>query len=246
MQSGKLGNLPSPMLEHVETCDKCHAEIVDLFTILNQIETQKQSETSGGERSRIISLKPIIRLAMVAAVTALAIFFYFRDNPNLQQRQIQEVASDTSSTPNDNSLEIAEETASQKPAEKKDNNIEAPKVHPTPTEGEQDQLYAANFTPSDDYEALVGTTVRSLTITDITPKSGSHFNRQEMITFSWVLENSDLLYVTILNNREEIIDRQEIKGSEFSTNKLATSGLYYWKLENDTEILYVGKIFIDQ
>ncbi len=183
---------------------------------------------------------------MVAAVTALAIFLYFRDNPNLQQQPTREIAADTTSTSNDNSFQIAEETTPQEPATKSQDIPKRQETQPISNKPEQNQLFAANFVPSDDYEALIGTTVRSVTVTDITPTAGSHFNRQEIITFSWVLENSDLLYVTILNNREEIINRQEIDGSKFSTNNLTTPGLYYWKLENDAEILYVGKIIIDQ
>ncbi|KAA3633187.1 MAG: hypothetical protein DWQ02_13545 [Bacteroidetes bacterium] len=246
MLSGKLDNLPNTVLDHVESCEMCHAEIVELFSILSQIETQSQSVSGDGGKSRIINLKPIYRLALVAAVTALAIFFYFRDNPNLQHQSVQEIAADTSSAANDNTLEIAEENTSQKPAPNTGNPLPDQENPPISNEPEQDQLYAANFSPSDDYEALIGTTVRSAAVTDIAPKAGSHFNRQEIITFSWDLEKSDLFYVTILNNREEIIIRQEINGSEFSTSKLTTPGLYYWKLENDAEILYVGKILIDQ
>jgi predicted secreted protein len=114
-----------------------------------------------------------------------------------------------------------------------------------PGQTSPDQLFAANFIPADDYEALVGTTFRSNTINILGPEAGLHFQKEELITFSWDLKNSEFLYITILNNREEIVSRQEISVPRYETSKISTPGLYYWKLENEEELLYVGKFYID-
>lgn len=243
IQLDQLGELPASHIEHVENCVNCHLQVVELFVLLQQIdEKEKADEPAPKPRTAII--RQFYRLALVASVAGLAIFLYFKDPKPAHLAPPNPVAQeDSAPIPSTTKPTVIKKTPTGKtspgatiPSTSESRNTQSPST--------ADQ-YASRFVPSEDYEALVGTNLRTVPLKILNPKPSSHFNSGEMITFSWDIKNSDLLYITILNNREDNITRQEIIGSTFTIRSLIQPGLYYWKLENETEILHVGKFFID-
>ncbi|MCB0651846.1 MAG: hypothetical protein KDC85_11275 [Saprospiraceae bacterium] len=243
MQLDQLENLDISYIDHVENCPDCHLQVVELFVLLQQIdEKEKADKTAAKARTAII--RPFYRLALVASVAGLAIFLYFNDQKPPHFAPADPVAQEDAAP-----IPSATQPPAIKPPLTRETSPEA--TIPSTSESRKRQpsstvdQYASHFVPSDDYEALVGTDLRSVPLEIINPKPSSHFIPGEMITFSWDIKNSDLLYITILNNREDNITRQEIIDSTFTISSIMQPGLYYWKLENETEILHVGKFFID-
>lgn len=246
MYSGNMETLAAPLVSHVENCAQCHGEVVELFTILNKLEPDANAPKAKSKAAKVFSLNPVLRLALVASVAALAIFTYFQLSPATQNKGTSEIATDTTSSTKIGEPQLVEknkpvqEVTTPSASNPKENDIKNFPSQPSP-----EQLFAANFIPADDFEALIGTTFRSNNINVLSPEPGRHFQKEELITFSWDLKNSEFLYITILNNREEIVFRQEISVAKYETAKISTPGLYYWKLENEEELLYVGKFHID-
>jgi hypothetical protein len=241
-----METIPAYMVTHVENCGHCHAEVVELFSLLHKIEDQVQAPTTEQKEAKIVSLNPILRLALVASVAALAIFTYFRINPTTPNNGIPEIIADTTASVQPAKKPLADKKAPpQELPSPSVANYQKEEKKNIPNISSPEQLYAANFIPADDYEALIGTTFRSEAIKVLSPEPGSHFQKEEFITFSWDMGNSEFLYISILNNREEIISRQETSVPKYKTTAITTPGLYYWKLENELELLYVGKFYID-
>jgi hypothetical protein len=245
MQADRMNEIPSNHVEHVENCTQCHTGIVDLYSLSEQLSTLTDSTKEAPQQNTIT--RRIIRIALAASVAGFAIYFYFlnstpinspiantlrqeeiRATPNTLQKEI----ADKVPTPKSNT--VKEGVKSSKPSEKK--TIKKPKP---------DNLYAANLIPSDDFEALIGTDLRSEAIKNIKPELDTHFKPNEMITFSCNYEKNGLLYVTVLNNREDKITKPVRIDSTYSINTVSEPGLYYWTIEYKEELLHVGKFFID-
>ncbi|MCB0276366.1 MAG: hypothetical protein KDI06_16240 [Calditrichaeota bacterium] len=66
------------------------------------------------------------------------------------------------------------------------------------------------------------------------------------IIFEWrpLAEDAGPLSVIILNNRGDVIGRQENRGNRFTFVASLPAGLYYWSLESPQSTLFVGKFVV--
>ncbi len=113
----------------------------------------------------------------------------------------------------------------------------APREVPDPAE-----LYAANFEPSPFYENLVDQPLRSHIVRIQTPQPDDKITND--VYFSWESYVPITVHLHILDNRDHVIwstttDKQSIIYSDDPA-----PGIYYWRLETDEELLYVGKFIV--
>ena len=73
--------------------------------------------------------------------------------------------------------------------------------------------------------------------------TGNTFKPGEEIKFEWEGAESGL-EIVILNNRDEVLSRDKAAGRKLNRKAPSTPGLYYWKLETDDDLLYVGKFLV--
>jgi len=110
---------------------------------------------------------------------------------------------------------------------------------------EQKRLFAANSTPSEFYENLIRDQFRSGVVTVTSPDTG--FNVKDVLVFSYEGGEGIKVFIKIFNNKEEELLMLEPDGNTFVfenvPNKL-DPGLYYWKLEDEDEMLYLGKFYV--
>lgn len=108
------------------------------------------------------------------------------------------------------------------------------------------RLYPAAFNPAADLEGLISQEFRSETSLDVKlPENNMVFN--ESVEFSWELNSGGKLNIKILDNNEKVIANSENLDGKFSLDVNAeglTTGLYYWKLENSDDLMYVGRFYI--
>ncbi len=64
------------------------------------------------------------------------------------------------------------------------------------------------------------------------------------IIFAWESFTDKPSQLKILSNHNEVIFEYTIQTNQFVLKEILPPGLYYWKLENQTDLLYVGKFFI--
>ena len=109
------------------------------------------------------------------------------------------------------------------------------------------QQYPSRFIEAGDLENLISQEYRAGESIEILSPSKNKIFSGEVI-FEWKSESAEKLQVKVLDNNENVISESDGSGSTFILKaddlKLQT-GLYYWKLESPTDLLYVGKFYVD-
>ncbi len=100
-------------------------------------------------------------------------------------------------------------------------------------------LIADNFQPNPSLEYLAGSQVRAEAITIVAPELNASLSGD--ISFHWKSEN--ILHIRILNNRGDVIHAAKSK-DQYRLEEKLSAGLYYWKLETEDDVIYIGKFFI--
>lgn len=128
-------------------------------------------------------------------------------------------------------------TELEKPVKQKDNLIA--------------QLEGPAFETNPYYEEWIAENVRSgknVIEKVISPENNSRF--YDNVVFKWRMKEKSSLLLSILQNSEKRIFSTEIGANEFpevvktvTSNNFIKSGLYYWRIENEKEVLYIGKFF---
>ncbi len=115
------------------------------------------------------------------------------------------------------------------------------------SETDPDELYAANFVESDDLEYMIKQGVRDEgEVEIISPEAGSKTSGE--ILFKWIPDSGEKVQLKILNNREETLFKFSLRNNELLFNVVENDlgpGLYYWKLEGESNLLHVGKFLIE-
>ena len=112
------------------------------------------------------------------------------------------------------------------------------------------QLYAANFAPAPHLDAWISESMRSAGVVIervLSPPMGEEIAGREII-FQWKMVKPVPVSLRILNNREKALLTLSPDAAQFplitarvQTEIFKTPGLYYWKIEDREDVLFVGK-----
>ena len=91
-------------------------------------------------------------------------------------------------------------------------------------------------------EEMISDVIRSESITILSPVIGEVLEKD--IVFRWKGMNEKKLYLVILNNKAQEIYTHELEKSPYKLRRKLNPGLYYWKIESEEEMLYLGKFTI--
>ncbi len=93
-------------------------------------------------------------------------------------------------------------------------------------------------------EEMVNDVDRSASLEVVSPKNEMNFKGD--VVFAW--EGTDIfpVYLKLLNNLGEEIYSFTLEKNRFELAEELSPGLYYWKLESEDDLLYVGKFFINR
>ncbi|HSD62806.1 MAG TPA: zf-HC2 domain-containing protein [Ignavibacteriaceae bacterium] len=121
----------------------------------------------------------------------------------------------------------------------------------------QEEQFAANlkgpdFTPNPYMEEWSTENLRSVNEKldkVISPATGEKFQNKDII-FKWTMIQNEPVTVKILTNKEkEVYSKSPAQGS-FPQNEIRVSpevfkhpGLYYWRIEDEEEVIYIGKFY---
>lgn len=258
--------------EHCFNCDLCFQELrlKEEMAALIKAEGKaifsdylaKQKVTKVGFVQALIDRLPRLNFewqipqwvyAPVAVGAVAVICFVIAKNTILPERTgkiFQEnYISEQQKTP-----EITEQeqfTESQQPGQKEETKHSAQKAQDKPKNvsggaGGVDvrQRYAENFKASPFMEEMVNSySVRSYAITVLSPKIDEDVKGN--IFFQWEETEEEPIYLKILNNQAiELYSFTPENNQVLFTEKLKP-GLYYWKLESEEDLLFVGKFFVE-
>ena len=213
-----LSQLPKEILQHVEHCEECKLQIVEVFDLVQEGMEEKtiQHPFFDIKPSKMHYFIQSYRIAAIFILAALIGTLYFL----FIQKELTVTPEISKSLLLNDSVKAHKNISSQKPI---------------------NDLLADSFSPSPNLDDVVHTEYRSSTIEVISPENGAIVHSP--ISFHWNQYDKPVK-IKILTNREITILTSIVQKNTFVTAKTFPPGLYYWKLESDDELLFVGKFFV--
>lgn len=221
LRSNSENQLPPHFLEHVEECVECKSAILELVAIVGDIENEDEIEPA---KEKLTSLRKTIytylKAAAVVVALALPSYFYISHNSfNQQKIKSPSVSKKLSTIKEEDVQELNNQSLAQ-------NNSSS----------------ADLYTPIAEYEAVCGESYRSEKIDVISPSNSKEV--KEKIKFDITFQKKGERVLKIFNNKDIEIFQEKLHKSSFTHEVSLPNGLYYWKLETTSDLLYLGKFTI--
>jgi hypothetical protein len=215
LKLGRREDLGEEIRKHAADCEECKRRVLELHGMLKGVEYQKDDlhpTLDAGKESSQRSFPMFWRVAAGFAILvgASAVVSYL-----FTMRTPERVVAE------DQALSRKDTTA-----------VPVPEAKP------RRDLYAANFTESASLQGFVGQDFRSEGVEIVSPLIGATV--KESVVFEWKGEVQSPVVLRILSNRENPVYQSTVSGSRVVVRKDFTPGLYYWKLESNGELVYVG------
>jgi hypothetical protein len=239
----KTGNLPEEIQTHVDSCEICKKTILDLVMLTDGAYaiSEKDHPYFGKIRSTDSDKKgnTFFYLKIAAMIIVIAALF-FLINKNVQKpKDIRIVQNDENTEPSGSN----EKTAPV------DDDEDQEAVLPAKDESQilsNRKLYASNYQKSSVLEEMINTRTRSSSVNILTPLNHQRYQTNEKIVFKWTLPKKQIPFtLIILNNREDTVKIAEGLRETYALKEKLTPGLYYWKLETEDDLFYLGKFLIE-
>jgi hypothetical protein len=213
--------LPALLREHVADCHDCKKKITGVYALLEGEDFTGVSAhptfVLPAERERGFAYSAWNIAAIIAAVTVISTLTYYW------------VALRPAATTEHPKVATVPQTI----------DSVGRKAEP-PTHGREE--FAANFTPQADLEDLVASTVRSEEIAVTVPANGAVTG--PLPKFSWKSGQREGVRIVVMDNRGRTVATARVKNPAYIPGRPLGPGLYYWKLENDEETLYLGTFLV--
>jgi hypothetical protein len=111
-----------------------------------------------------------------------------------------------------------------------------------------ERIDSSRFEVSPYLESIVTQTFQSsdVSITNVSPRLGANISSN---VFKWQAQRGDQDFVgelalKILDNKENVIHSAVVQDSQYAFNNTLEPGLYYWTLEHQGQMIYLGKFFV--
>lgn len=231
----KVSDLPADLYRHIEQCDDCHRQALDLYAIIADFDYSAVAlpppPAKQATLRRIWVNRALLAAASVAALIWIINLLWQPGAGHIEQQSPRVVTNDT----------IPQNT----PAPPTKTPIAPPQMPKQQTPPVK-ELIAANFEPSETLEGLLNDATRSETINVTGPANGTTFAPGQAISFAWAAgnDNTAQLQVVVVNNQNKQQYRLDAGSEGLTFAGKLNPGIYYWKLENETDLLYVGMFFI--
>lgn len=230
MQRRAESTLPPGLVQHVEECSSCRDAVLDVFLFL-------ESEGRRGGALPSLSVPATVagggwwKIAASLAVVgiSLGVYLFMKPRPSVPDapqaapvvRAAERVAPVSAPAPAATPAPAA--AAADRPAE-------APRA-------------ASAFAVNPNLEGMIGARLRGSNLVVSSPHAGETVTREEIL-FAWEPVGAEPLALIVLNNRNESLHEYTAASGRLVFRERLAPGLYYWKLQNRTDLLYVGKFVI--
>lgn len=217
INENRYDQLPEAIRVHLSECDECTSEVMSVADITQDFNMKAANP-------KTLSLKRWIYIASISSAAAILIFTIFKfSQPNGNDNLNLLVTTDSAAKSIDNSLMESDTTS-----EIKENHIEGKNMASLEPNAKLEKLY-------DNYKtAYRGDDIQIVT------KGVVQYPIQDSL--KWINPRKELLTIEILDNQGQIFKKATTKSQGIKIPKLPI-GLYYWKLINEeADLLYVGKI----
>jgi hypothetical protein len=237
IQDKKYSKLPSSVRKHLEICHQCAIEVI----MVGEVSMGALSDSLVISKKR----KNLFWIGGIAAAAAVIILFFainpFNNNLNNETLLVQNNVQDT--IDNGVNTELVADSTKAAGSEKQKPTKTNKSEEKTPMDLNPDLLAA--YSPEKDLEKLCQNFNNSYRGEDISILSKSELSYPNSDSLLWLNPEADLLGIEIYNNKAKLMHGFETTNNGIQIPKLE-NGLYYWKLINeDFDLLYVGKIRVE-
>lgn len=219
----EVDNLPTAILSHVADCLECKMQIVEIFSLIHDPETSVSKpnpslDEKNGNQEFSIAFR--IAAVLVLGISIGLVSYYFRMLTQEHTRLDSSIATRENFYKGEHDLVSSDSLVFNK-----------------------QEFFADNFSASPNLENLVNANSRSLSIQVESPLNGEKL--KDKILFRWKVIGDDPVVLKILSNKEKTLQTVTVRGSRYEFFRKMPPGLYYWKLENRDELLYLGKFLVE-
>lgn len=230
--------------EHYFTCKDCFEELKALeqsvVMVSKEGKTAFDPKTQLSKRN-IFSLIPTfstplkIGFAFASLILLFVLYSALFNTPNKPKDDQQIISQEKENI--ENKIDSSK-TKSDNPISKEENLIA--------------ELSGPSFDTSPYYEEWINENVRSGNILIekvISPRNNDKYLNQSIL-FKWRMTENVPVNLVIMNNDDDIVFSEKVSADNFpeylfslSQTKFEKSGLYYWRIEDEVEVLYLGKFY---
>jgi hypothetical protein len=234
----RTGNVPVEVREHVKDCFSCKRSVQEVYDIVQRLDYAElpphpyldQNKTRSSSSWGIITRMAAV--LVVAGGLGLLAYVYLSDT------DLPVAADEPAAEPADDAPVAGIEP---EPPVLIEPEVVTPEVK-SPSERPAD-MFAANFEPSLFYEALAGQQFRAQALRVLAPSIGEKASGE--MRFSWQGRNIGDMHLQILDNRENTVYKTTTNRTSYLYDVSDLDpGIYYWRLETDEELVYVGKFIV--
>ena len=237
LMTDNIDIIPEQIIEHVEHCARCKKEIIEVIDIMKEAKgfAEKKQDTTAKSKT-----KSRLNKSFLMAILLLVLGYVFMNlnsdktgNTIVKHEKhpvigISNQAMEMGYTSDDGMLVATKEPVKQ--------NVKAHHKKAAKPLG-----YKESF----NLESLVETNFRSSSVTVVTPRKSQYYAEGAPISFNFVNTISKTLFIKILNNKEENVFTTDFRGNCYEFRHKLQPGLYYWKLETEDDLLYIGKFIVN-
>ncbi len=247
-------NVPEEVLNHVEECGPCKDKIIDVVTFLRNPDPVSRAlqkrrlikvlkgQKAGGPGKRYFYPG---RIAAVFVVFAFLVSTYFLVYKNPSMLEVNRYKADGAGE-NQQKQEMQIKKSDSRPGERtgsEEKLVESKPVdEPAVDKKKRGQRRHSWYSVNANLENMIGSRLRSGLFEVLTP--GDNRVLKVPIHFSWKDELSGVHTLKIVNNKNVVLYKHLVQGRSYDFTGKLRGGLYYWKMESRSELLYVGKFFI--
>jgi len=245
LQSENWTDLAKAVSLHIEDCQLCHGEALALYAVLSEMEKASEKAAVDKSQTRKLERMKFIRWAMVAVLAGLSFYFYrYLDRPHAQDQIQQDQPIADEDKEKEELIPIVKDES--EPTTPKKENTESTSIPTTPVpKADSRVLYASNFVPSAEMEALLADARRGADLELISPVQQAVFQLGENILFEWTGTIDEALFLQIENNKGEEVHQTALSALRFDYKPDLPPGLYYWRLESEEDLLMLGRLELE-
>jgi len=243
-----IEQIPAPQRRHVEDCPQCKDAILDIGLFLQKNRNQRKPRPAP---IPIVLLPETIKtqgrthwMTRVAAsffIVALLTAVYYTIGRRDETTDSRPAISRIGDPPGLQTPGQRQPVASPKPVAPETIAGTSLRVAPRET-SPKTHSERRPFLDNPNLEYMVNSSSRNPGVRVFSPQNNS--SQDVPITFRWDLYEKQPVQLKILNNQNEVLYTFTPKSQPFILQPALPPGLYYWKLENPTDLLYVGKFRI--
>lgn len=231
LRQDAVDKLPSAMVQHIEQCESCHGQALDLYALIADADYSALGALPAPQAT--VRRLWVVRAAAAAVFVMLSWLVYRLSAPAPSTQPVVKVETPVDTIREDSPGRIAQP---DKPA------TPPPAV---PRETTPQYADASFYTPADNMEGMIVSTMRSGGFEVTAPANSDTIARTEALRFAWKNAPEGELTLIILTNKEKEVHRSSVTAANYySFEGKLTPGLYYWKLEDASDLLHVGKFYI--